>query len=127
VKISQFKQRSALPCHDVHQLCFAIFVCRRIMLCNMAQVTRALATNTGRLGSIPRRVVPKTWKTVLAPCSTSCSALMGGCNGTLHARCCHQLVTSAAFTAKIAAWPTAQASGNGRRRPLVTRRKEYRV
>jgi len=33
---------------------------------------------------------------------------------------------SAAFTAKGAAWPPAQASGNGHRRPLVTLRNEYR-
>jgi len=29
-----------------------------------------------------------------------------------------RLATSAIFTAKVAAWPTAQASGDGRRRPL---------
>jgi len=33
---------------------------------------------------------------------------------------------SAAFTAKAAAWLRAQASGDGRRRPLVTLRKQYR-
>jgi len=36
---------------------------------------------------------------------------------------CHWFATSAAFTGKTAALPTAQASGNGRRGPLVTRRK----
>ena len=47
-------------------------------------------------------------------------ALMDGCKRKLHALCCHWFATSAAFTAKVAAWPAAQADGNGRRRPLVT-------
>jgi len=33
----------------------------------------------------------------------------------IHARCCHWLATSAAFTAKVTAWLTAQASGDRRR------------
>jgi len=37
---------------------------------------------------------------MLTSCPASCSVLMGGCMGTLHARCCHWLATSAAFTAK---------------------------
>jgi len=36
------------------------------------------------------------------------------------------LATSAAFSAKAATWPTAQASGDGRRRPLVTLLEEYK-
>jgi len=36
-------------------------------------------------------------------------------------------VTSAAFTAKVAAWPTAQASEDGRRRSLVKRLGEYKI
>jgi len=39
----------------------------------------------------------------------------------IHARCCHCLATSAAFTAKAVARPTAQTSGGGRRRPLVVK------
>jgi len=73
-------------------------------------------TNTVRRGSIPGRVVPKTWKT--ANCS---SALMGGCKEKAHARCCHWLATNAAFTAKVAARPSAQTSGNGRRWPITVR------
>jgi len=34
------------------------------------------------------------------------------------------LATSATFIAKVADWPTTQASGDGRRRPLVTLRGE---
>jgi len=34
---------------------------------------------------------------------------------------------NAAFTAEVAAWSTAQASGDGRRRPLVTLRMEYQA
>ena len=82
------------------------------------------ATEGGRLGSITGRVIPKTWKTVLVACPASCSALMGGCKRTVYARCCHWLATSVAFTAKATAWSTGYASGNGRRRPLVTLRKE---
>jgi len=40
------------------------------------------------------------WKTVLAACPGSYSALMGGCNGTGHARCCHWFDTSTAITAR---------------------------
>ena len=58
------------------------------------------AAKVGRLGSIPGQVLPKIWKTMLTSCPASCSVLMGGCMGTLHARCCHWLATSAAFTAK---------------------------
>ena len=78
----------------------------------------------GRLGSNPGTVILKNWKTVCALCPASFPALMGGCEGTVHARCCHWFPSSAAFTAKAAAWPNAQASGSGRRRPLVTLRKE---
>jgi len=42
----------------------------------------ARATKAGRLGSIPGRVISRIW-------ITSCSALMGRCEGTVHARCCH--------------------------------------
>jgi len=31
----------------------------------------------------------------------------GGMQGKVNARCCHRLVTSASFTAKVAAWTTA--------------------
>ena len=48
------------------------------------------------------------------------------CKGTtIHALCCHWLATSAAFTAKVPAWSTAQVSWGGGRRPLVTFPKEY--
>jgi len=50
--------------------------------------------------------------------------LIGGCNGAVHARRWHCLATSAAFTAKETAWPTAQATGNRYRRPFLTIRKE---
>jgi len=50
---------------------------------------------------------------------------MGGCKGTAHALCCNWLTTSAAFTAKVAAWPTTQAGGDGRRRPHLALR-EYK-
>jgi len=63
------------------------------------------------------RFIPKTWKAVLASSALTC---VGGCKQTVHARCCNnRLATSAAFPAKATAWPTAQASGNGRRRPVV--------
>jgi len=51
---------------------------------------------------------------------------MGECKGTVYARCCHWLATSAALTAEEAAWPTTQASGDGRRRPPVTLQSEYK-
>ena len=47
--------------------------------------------------------------TSLATCPAACSALVDGCKGTVHARCCRCLATSAAFTAKVAAWPTTQS------------------
>jgi len=50
---------------------------------------------------------------VLAACPTSCSALMDWCEGTVLARYCHWLATSAAFTAKVAAWPTVKESRDG--------------
>ena len=67
------------------------------------------------------------WHSVLDTCPTSCSVLIGGCKETVHARCIHWLTvaTSAAFTAKAVTWPTARTSGAGRRRPLVTLRKQY--
>jgi len=58
------------------------------------------------------------WKLALAACPTSCSALMVGCKGTVHARCCHWLASSAAFTAKVAAWPTVHESSDGHRADL---------
>jgi len=90
------------------------------------QLMEHAATKAGRLSSVPGRVMPKTCKTAYAGCLASFSALMGGCKRTVHTRCCHWLATSAAFTAKAVTWSTAQASRNGRRRPLVTLRKEYR-
>jgi len=33
-----------------------------------------------------------------------------GCNGKLHAWCCHCPATSAAFTVKVAAWLTARST-----------------
>ena len=65
-------------------------------------VGRARGTKPGRLDSIPGQIMLKTWKTLLAACPTSCSALMGGCKEENHTRCCHFLATSAAFTAKVA-------------------------
>ena len=53
------------------------------------------------------------WKMVLAACPTLCSALMDGCKGMVHARCCHWLIISAAFTAKAAVWPTVQSCRDG--------------
>ena len=58
----------------------------------------------GAVGWAPSRVVPKTW--------ASCSALMGGCKGAVHALCCHCLATSAAFTAKATAWPKQAQMGH---------------
>jgi len=75
------------------------------------------------MGSIPGRVIPKTGKTVLAACVQPLW-LMLGISEKLHERCWHWLTTSAAFTANLAAWPTAQVSGNGGRRPLVTGQRE---
>jgi len=67
-----------------------------------------------RLGSNPGRVKPKAWKTVLAACPATYLVLMGdGCKGQLLARCCHWPATSAAFTAKVAAWPTAPCKRRG--------------
>ena len=80
--------------------------------------------NTCRLswcqGSIPDLVIAK--KIVLAAIPASCSTLSGGCKGTVHARRCHWFATSAAFTAKGAAWSRARASGDGRRRSFWTLR-----
>jgi len=47
--------------------------------------------------------------------------------GTVHVRRCHQLAASAAATAEAATWPSAQVSGNGRRRPFVTFQRENKV
>jgi len=86
-----------------------------------------MATNAGMKGSIVGRVMQKTWKSVLAVCEASCSALTGGYNykKIVHVQCCHWLVTSVALIAKGVAWPTAQSSGDRRRRTLVMLRKEY--
>ena len=70
------------------------------------------ATKAGRLGSIPVRVTPKTWKMVLP-------SLALGVN-VAHEQFCHWLAISPAFTAKVAAWKTVQASGDGRRKHLAT-------
>ena len=51
-------------------------------------------------------------KREFANCPASCSALMGGCKETIHARCCQLLPTNAAFTMKKATWHTAQVKGN---------------
>jgi len=72
-----------------------------------------------RRDAIPGRVVPKIWKTILAPSHASCLALMNGCSETDQVWCCHWYVINAALTTKIAAWPHAHESGCGRRRPLV--------
>jgi len=69
-------------------------------------------------------VLYRTLKTVLSAYAASCSALMGECKETIHTRCCHFLDASATFTAKAAACSTAQASGEGRRRPFMTVQKE---
>jgi len=63
--------------------------------------------------------MPKNCKTVLAACSTSWSALTGVCKGTVHARHCHWLATSATFIAKN----SGGACGTSKRRwaPLATR------
>ena len=69
-----------------------------------------IATKADRVGSIPGRIISKTWSAVLAACPDACSALMGECKGRVHAWCCHWLATSAAFTAKLAVWSWAQIS-----------------
>jgi len=97
-----------------------------IIIGNFSQVGWAHTTKACRLGSIPGRAIPNTWKMVLAACPVSCSALMGRCKDTVYAWCCHWFATWTAFTVKAAAVPTMQASGNECRRPLVTLRKEYR-
>ena len=51
---------------------------------------------------------------------------MGECKGTFHAQWCHWIATVVAFTTEAAAWPTAHASANYRRRLLVTLRMECR-
>ena len=74
----------------------------------------------GRLSSIPGRVVPEIWKTVVASYPTSWSALMDGwVVGTVHARCFQWLATSAAFTTKI----NASSPGPSKRKltPQTTR------
>ena len=67
----------------------------------------------------------------LIPCICGLFSLVLGVHrwvqGTVHARCCHWLATSAAFTAKVAAWSTAQVSGDRRRWALVTFQKEYQA
>jgi len=54
--------------------------------------------------------------------------IVTGVNGrvkeTVHPRCSHWLAINATFTTKIVVWPPAQASGDGRRRPLATLRKQ---
>jgi len=49
----------------------------------------------------------------------------GRVQGKVNARCWHWLATSAAFTAKVAAWPTAQVSGEWGSRPLQI--KDYKA
>ena len=58
----------------------------------------ARVTKAGTRGSIPGRVIPKTWKTMFASCPTSYSVLLGGCK---YARCLHWLAINAAFTTKV--------------------------
>ena len=58
---------------------------------------------------LPVRSYRRLGKTVLAAWPASCSILMGWCKDMVNAPCCHWLTTSAAFTAKVAAWSTAQA------------------
>ena len=51
-------------------------------------VSWASAADAGRLGSIPDRDIPKTWKTILAACPASFSASISGCKRAVHVRCC---------------------------------------
>jgi len=97
---------------DVNQL-FSCFYRNQIGILIRA-VAWIRATKSGWWGSIPSRVIPETWRTVLP---ASCSILMGWCKYTVNARCCHWLATSAPFIAKATAWPKAQVSGGGRRIP----------
>jgi len=53
----------------------------------------------------------------------SCLVLMCGCEEIVRAQYCNWLVTR---TASLRKHPTAQASGYGRRRPLVALLKEYK-
>jgi len=65
------------------------------------------------------RVIPKAWKTIPVACPTSCSALMGGCKGTVHVRCCHGLANQCSIHFKN----TRVAHGASKRRwaPQTTR------
>ena len=80
-------------------------------------VCRESPAKAGRLSSVSVGVTSYT------ACPASCLVLMGGGKGTVWAQCWHLLATGAAFTVKAAAWPTAQASRDGRCRPFVTLRK----
>jgi len=85
---------------------------------NACLLSRKAAIDTVRnfaSSDILTLVMLKTPKTVFAACPAFRSALMGGCKGTVHARCWHLLPISAALTAK--------AIGNGVGRPLVTLQK----
>jgi len=78
---------------------FGLFVVLMDQLC--------WAVNWARVSSIPGRVMSKTWKTVLALCSASCSVLLDGCKGKLHDQCYNWIVINASFTTKVAAWRKA--------------------
>ena len=87
---------------------------------------------SGRVGSIPGRATPKTWKLcdINAKHEARLENTTLGVDGWVQGNSSREVLPvtpiNAAFYSKAAAWPKAQVSGDGRRRPLVTLQKEYR-
>jgi len=87
----------------------------------------ARATKADRLGSFPSRVTPKTWKTVLAACPVSCSALMGGCKETIDARYSQQPSTCHKCSIHCDSWWVAHGANKQRWAPQTTHDTPKRV
>jgi len=75
------------------------------------------------MDSIPCRIIQD-----LKNGTCALSSFLLSVNGWVQRNGSHAMLTGhpVLFTAKSAVWPTTQASGDGRRRPLVTLRKEYK-
>ena len=91
-----------------------------ILFCACAHgVKSGISLDTGRFPVVSYRRLEKRYLQSVQP---RARRLMHGCKETVHVRSYHWLATSAGFTVKVPAWPTAQVSGDGRSRPLVTLR-----
>jgi len=71
-------------------------------------------------------IVSFAWKTVLAASPASCSALVGGCKGTVHVRYCHWPVPPVRHSLRKQPRDPQCKQRWAPHRPLVTFRKEYK-